>query len=141
MHLAYNYIYIGICLKYEFVVLNILNAQTINNFYSSWKAINLNLFVFVVMLFYDVRLDIPDFRIWRVHLLRKGHQREVIMWSFTLICVKREVMDSPTCFQVSSQVAYFLWSCDNVYNKQEVCFLMYFLGQIVSWQYNPNLLD
>jgi len=28
-----------------------------------------------------------------------------------------------------------------IYHKQEVCFLLYFLGQIVSWQYNPNLLD
>jgi len=25
--------------------------------------------------------------------------------------------------------------------EQEACFLLYVLGQIVSWQYNPNLLD
>jgi len=50
-------------------------------------------------------------------------------------------MDSSTNFQAPPQVAYFHWSCDKVYNEQEVCFLLYFLGQIVSWQYNPNLLD
>ena len=46
-----------------------------------------------------------------------------------------------TNFQAPPQAAYFLWSCDKVYHKQEVCFLLYFLGQIVSWQYNPNLLN
>ena len=50
-------------------------------------------------------------------------------------------MDSSTNFQAPPQVAYFLWSCDKVYYKQEVCFLLYFLGQIVSWQYIHNLLD
>ena len=50
-------------------------------------------------------------------------------------------MDSSTNFQAPPQAAYFLWSCDKVYHKQEVCFLLYFLGQIVSWQYYPNLLD
>jgi len=54
---------------------------------------------------------------------------------------KRYPMDSSTNFQAPPQAAYFLWSCDKVYHKQEVCFLLYFLGQIVSWQYNPNLLD
>jgi len=51
------------------------------------------------------------------------------------------IMDSSTNFQAPPHAAYFLWSCDKVYHKQEVCFLLYFLGQIVSWQYNPNLLD
>ena len=50
-------------------------------------------------------------------------------------------MDSSTTFQVPPQAAYFLWSCDKVYHKQKVCILLYFLGHIVSWQYNPNLLD
>ena len=50
-------------------------------------------------------------------------------------------MDSSTNCQAPPQAAYFLWSCDKVYHKQEVCFLLYILGQIVSWQYNPNLLD
>ena len=50
-------------------------------------------------------------------------------------------MDNFTNFQAPPQEAYLLWSCDKVYHKQEVCFLLYFLGQIISWQYNPNLLD
>jgi len=50
-------------------------------------------------------------------------------------------MDSSTNIQAPPQAAYFLWSCDKVYHKQEVRFLLYLLGQIVSWQYNPNLLD
>ena len=50
-------------------------------------------------------------------------------------------MDSSTIFQAPPQAAYFLWSCDKVYHKHEVCFLLHFLGQVVSWQYNPNLLD
>ena len=51
------------------------------------------------------------------------------------------VRDSSTDFQAPPQAAYCFWSCNKVYHKQEVCFLLYFLGQIVSWQYNPNLLD
>jgi len=58
------------------------------------------------------------------------------------VCVSQinnqQLMDSSTNFQALPQAAYFLWSCDKVYHKQEVCFLLYFLGQIVSWQYNPN---
>ena len=50
-------------------------------------------------------------------------------------------MDSSTICQCPPHAAYILWSCDTVYHKQEVCFLLYFLGQIVSWQYNTNLLD
>jgi len=59
------------------------------------------------------------------------------------ICTEKYVlaMDSSTNFQASPHAAYFLWYCDKVYHKQEVCFILYFLGQIVSWQYNPNLLD
>ena len=35
-------------------------------------------------------------------------------------------MDSSTNFQAPSHAAYFLWSCDKVYHKQEVCFLFVF---------------
>ena len=34
----------------------------------------------------------------------------------------------------------FLCSCDKVYHKLEVRFVLYLLGQIVTW-YNPNLLE
>ena len=50
-------------------------------------------------------------------------------------------MDSSTNLHAPPHAAYSLWSCDKVYHKQEVCFLSYFLDQIVSWQYYPNLLD
>jgi len=50
-------------------------------------------------------------------------------------------MDSSTNVQAPPQAAYFLWYCDKANHKQEVCFLLYFLGQIVSWQYYPNILD
>jgi len=30
---------------------------------------------------------------------------------------------------------------DKIYHKQEVRFLSYLLGQILTWQYNPNPLD
>jgi len=46
-----------------------------------------------------------------------------------------------TNFQAPPNAVDFLWSCDKVYHKQEVNFLLYFLGQIVTWQYNCNLLD
>ena len=32
-------------------------------------------------------------------------------------------------------------SCNKVYHKHEVLFLLYILGQIVTWQYIPNPLD
>jgi len=51
------------------------------------------------------------------------------------------ILDNSTNFQPLPQAAYFLWYCDKIYHKQEVCFLLYFLCQIVSWQYKPNLLD
>ena len=51
------------------------------------------------------------------------------------------VMHSSTNFQAPPIAVVFLWSCDKVYHKQEICLLLYFLGQIVTWQYNPNLLD
>jgi len=55
--------------------------------------------------------------------------------------VYHTTMDSSTICQAPPQAAYFLWICDNVYHKQDVCFPLYFLGQTVSWQYNPNLLE
>jgi len=42
------------------------------------------------------------------------------------------LMDSSTNFQAPPQAVYLLRSCDKVFHKQEVCFLLYFLGQIVS---------
>ena len=44
----------------------------------------------------------------------------------------KSLMDSSTNVQAPPQAAYFLLSCDKVYHKQEVYFLLYFLGQIVS---------
>jgi len=41
-------------------------------------------------------------------------------------------MDSSTNCQAPPQAAYCLLSCDKAYYKQEVCFLLHFLGQIVS---------
>jgi len=43
--------------------------------------------------------------------------------------------------QTPPNLVDFLRFCEGVYHKQEVCFLLCFLGQIVTWQYNPNLLD
>jgi len=34
-----------------------------------------------------------------------------------------------------------LCSCDNIYHKQEVGFLLYLLGQIVTLQYTSNPVD
>jgi len=67
-------------------------------------------------------------------------RKTCLAWSATFITYPT-TMDSSTIFQAPPQAAYFLWSCNKVYHKQEVCFLLYFLGQTVSWQYNPNLLD
>ena len=58
-----------------------------------------------------------------------------------LLFVQPKPMDSSTNFQFPPQAAYFLWSCYKVYHKEEACILLYFLGQIVSLKFNPNLLD
>jgi len=42
-------------------------------------------------------------------------------------------MHSSTNFQAPPNAVDFLWSCDKVYHKHELCFLLYFLGQIVTW--------
>ena len=39
------------------------------------------------------------------------------------------------------EIAEIHYLCDNVYFKQEVSFLLYIVGQIVTWQYIHNLLD
>jgi len=44
-------------------------------------------------------------------------------------------------FQAPPNALDFLWSCEGVSHKQEVCFILCFLFQFVTWQYNPNLLD
>ena len=44
-------------------------------------------------------------------------------------------------FQAHPISVIFLCSCDMVNHKQEVCFLLYLLGLIVTWQYSSNLLD
>jgi len=41
-------------------------------------------------------------------------------------------MDCFTIFKLLPMRNIFLWSCDKVYHKQEVCFLLYFLGQTVN---------
>ena len=51
-----------------------------------------------------------------------------------LQCIVPHVYSPPT-FAVSH------CSFDKVAYKQEVRFLLYLLGQIVTWQYNPNPLD
>jgi len=49
-------------------------------------------------------------------------------------------MHSSAKFQASPISVVFLCSCDKVYHKKEVCFLLYLLGRNVTWQNNPNLL-
>jgi len=39
------------------------------------------------------------------------------------------------------QIAEIHCLCDKFYHKQELRFLLYLLGQIVTWQYYPNPLD
>jgi len=39
-------------------------------------------------------------------------------------------MHSSTIFQAPPIAVDFFWSCDKVYHKQEVCFLLLFIGQI-----------
>ena len=52
-----------------------------------------------------------------------------------------QVMHNFANLQSSSLLAVFLYLCDKVYQKQKVRFLLYLLGQIVTWQYNPYSLD
>jgi len=62
-------------------------------------------------------------------------------WALSPGSSEEITIDSSTNCQAPPHAVYSVWSCDKVYDKQEVCFLLYFLGQTVSWQYNPNLLD
>ena len=51
-------------------------------------------------------------------------------------------MHSSTKFQAPTIAVYFfLSSCDKVNYKQEVCFLLYLLGQIVTRQNKTNSLE
>ena len=50
------------------------------------------------------------------------------------------IMHRSSKFQAPPNVVDFLWSCEGVYHKQEVCFFC-FLGQIVTWQNIPKVLD
>jgi len=42
---------------------------------------------------------------------------------------------------ISVHIAEIHCSCDKVYHKQKVRFLLYILGKIVTWQYIPNPLE
>jgi len=46
--------------------------------------------------------------------------------------VSSHLMHSSTNFQTPPISVVFLCSCDMIYNKQEVCFLLYLLGHIVT---------
>ena len=50
-------------------------------------------------------------------------------------------MHGSKSFQSPSTFAEIQCSCDRVYHKQEVRFLLYLLGQIITRQYIPNPLD
>ena len=43
------------------------------------------------------------------------------------------VMHSSTNFQAPPISVVFYCYCDKFYHKQEVCFILYLLGQIVTW--------
>jgi len=51
------------------------------------------------------------------------------------------VMQSSAKFQSPSHSIKFLCLCDKVCHNQEKRFLLYLLGQIVTWQYTPNPLN
>jgi len=50
--------------------------------------------------------------------------------------VRSDTMHNSANIQSPRISVVFLCSCE-VYHKQEVWFLLYLLGQIVTWQYNP----
>jgi len=58
-----------------------------------------------------------------------------------LLCYLRFSIHSFASFQAPPISVVFLSSYGKVYHKQEVCLLLYLLGQIVTWQYNPYLLE
>ena len=49
-------------------------------------------------------------------------------------------MHSSTIFQ-SPHLSVAIPLCVKVYHKQEIYFLLYLLVQIVTWQYNPDVLE
>jgi len=50
-------------------------------------------------------------------------------------------MHSSAIFQAPPISVVFYCQCDKDYQTQEVSFLLYLLGQIVTWHYNSNPLD
>jgi len=58
-----------------------------------------------------------------------------------MVCICGHVLSIHSSTNSPPNGVDFLWSCDKVYHKQEVGFLLYLLGQIVTWQYNSNPLD
>ena len=69
-----------------------------------------------------------------------------VLWVYYGV-LKHDLVQIPDTMHGSENVQappiliVFLSMCDKIYNTQEVWFLLYVLGQIVTWQYNPNLLD
>jgi len=47
-------------------------------------------------------------------------------------------MYSSIYLQAIPNAVDFLWSCDKLYHKQEAGILLYFLGQLVTWQYKTD---
>lgn len=59
-----------------------------------------------------------------------------------IICRLQDwIMHSSTCLQVLPNAVDFIWSCDKHYHKREVDFLLYILGQVVTWENNTNPLN
>ena len=52
-----------------------------------------------------------------------------------------KTMHSSAIFQAPPISVVFYCPCDNFYHKQKVSFLLYLLGQIVTYQYNSKPLD
>jgi len=51
-------------------------------------------------------------------------------------CLKLSRMHRSAKFQTLPNAVYLLWSCEGLWRGLFLCFL----GQIVTWQFNPNLL-
>jgi len=63
------------------------------------------------------------------------------MVNLTLLLRQECVMFFSTFSNRGSNLRVFMCSCDKVYHKQEERFILYFLGQIVTSEYNPNRMD
>ena len=54
-------------------------------------------------------------------------------WEVSILqCTLLQGIHGSVNLQAPPVFVVFLCSCDNVYHKQEVCFLLYILGQIVT---------